>query len=141
MVHVEGWIRCDRARVNPPITVAIRRRTHDCEVSIEGLKWHPAVSGSTAGTDRRQRVTVWLRQFWMIKWRSFVTDTFIRQRLHERNDRVNVRLRKVQREHLRGEVNKVRLMEVAAAIVELHHLPQRGLAAIVKVRSGQFDIA
>ena len=76
-----------------------------------------------------------------IERRSAIHHALIGESLEERDQIVEVLRRHVQLADLEVDELRVVLAEVATSVVEIHHLQQRRLTAVVEVGRSQFDIA
>jgi len=63
------------------------------------------------------------------------------EREHECHNRIEVIFGEPKRVHVRREIRDVRLVEVAAAVVELHHMAERRLATVVHVGASELNVA
>src|SRR5439155_15382534 len=75
-------------------------------------------------------------QLGVVEGRRLVLHPRVRQRLHERDEGVLLGVREAERRELLRRVG-----EVTAAAVEVDHLAQGQLTAVVEVRRGQRDVA
>ena len=98
-----------------------------------GDPWSAAVRRGMAVRDEQLRV---------VERSALTHDPQVRQRTAEKRDEVvDLLWGQVQLADLEVDVLDVVLAEVAAAVVELHHLANRALPAVVKVRRGELEVA
>src|SRR5215212_7484166 len=76
----------------------------------------------------------------MVKRRLLEADAIVGQRLQERDQRRALFRCQMQRMHKVPDVGAVLLGEIAAAVVELHHLLQSSHPTIVEVGPGELDV-
>src|SRR5437899_12349554 len=77
----------------------------------------------------------------MVKGSLLEADQLVGESLDERRQCSLLTRSQVQYLNVGIEVVLVGAGEVTAAVVEVHHLLQRQLAAVVEVGSGEFDVA
>ncbi len=99
-------------------------------------------SGTVVRDDRRVAdMAVGHQELRMIERRHVEADAVVSQRLHEVHEIVDLGLGQTQRLDVGIDVCEILVEEIAAAVVELHHLTQRRRISVVEERRGEFHVA
>src|SRR5262245_25614924 len=89
----------------------------------------------------RGQMAVGHEQLRMVEWRALTHYPQVRERsAEERDEIVDLLCGQVQLADLEVDVLDVVLAKVAPAVVELHHLADRALPAVVKIRRGELQV-
>src|ERR671931_637026 len=87
------------------------------------------------------RMTLRPEQLRVIEGRLILPHPLVGERLEERHHRADLRRGQPDGADVRIQVGDVLVREVAAPVVELYHLPERGLAAVVEEWPAQLHAA
>ena len=81
------------------------------------------------------------KQLRVVERRAAIQHSLIGESPEERDQIIEVLRRQIQFSDLEVDELRIVLAEVAASIIEIHHLQQRRLPTVVEVGRSQFDVA